>query len=237
MIAKKDPRLNLEKHRATVFGIGLLAAGSFTLAAFTYSSPLKVEEDKLAASNSEVVYTVQEEEQPEDIVKETVETPEQPEQSTTTVLTEVTEEFEESKNSNEMDDANVTSDDKKGMIDGPGDFIVIERKKVKPKPVEFPDREAEYVGGVKEMKKFIFDTQQYPDDAIRRGEFGTAYVRFIVETDGSITGVRASGENLNRSLKREAERIVRSFPNWIPGEVRGKRVRCVVNLPIAFVLE
>lgn len=240
MIAKKNPRLNLEKHRATIFGIGLLAAGSFTLAAFTYTSPLQVEEDKLSSTHSDVIYTVQQEEPVEEPIDDLVEDPQEPEVSTTTVMTEVKEEIKKTQNSKKVVKSNVTSDDKKGLQDGPKDKIKITRKKVKKDPVKFPDREAEFVGGVKEMKLFILDTQRYPDEAIGVGAEGTALVTFVVEVDGTVTEVKArsvKGEILDRSLRREAERIVRNFPKWIPGEVAGRRVRCLVNLPITFRLQ
>ena len=47
MIAKKNGRADLERKRGILFQIGMLAAGSFTLAAFTYTSPLsRMVEDK-----------------------------------------------------------------------------------------------------------------------------------------------------------------------------------------------
>jgi protein TonB len=234
MMEKKDARLNLEKHRATVFGIGLLAAGSFTLAAFTYTSPVEVEEAKIAAAHSTVVYEVaQEEPLPEEQPKTVQESLEK--ESTTTVLDKISDELTKTENSDKAQKSNVNVENK-GLKKGPVDRIQINVRKVESAAVMFPDKEAEFTGGVIEMKRFIGVTQRYPEDAIRSGEEGTAYVKFIVETDGRITGVKAEGD-VDRSLKREAERIVRKFPKWIPGEVGGRRVRCIVQLPITFVLE
>ena len=58
MIAKKSSRHDLERKRTALFAMGLLAAGSFTLAAFTYNSPLSLEKDKLANAHQDIEYLV-----------------------------------------------------------------------------------------------------------------------------------------------------------------------------------
>ncbi len=235
MIEKKDPRVNLEKNRATVFGIGLLAAGSFTLAAFTYTSPLEVEEAKIASVQSDVFYEVQQVDAPE-IEPEITEDPEVEivEEFTADALSEVTEESKAKDNSNEMSKSQVSSGTQKRIVK---DIRVkVRRKKVGSAPVKFPDVEPEFIGGFVAFKKFILDTQVYPDDAIGIGDQGTAYVQFVVEKNGSVSQVKASGK-VGRSLKKEAERVVKKSPKWKPGEVGGKPVRSYVQIPITFVLD
>ena len=236
MIEKKDPRYNLEKNRATIFGIGLLVAGSFTLAAFTYTSPLEVEEAKIASGQSDVMYSVYQEDAPkpelktEEVFEEKVELSE----PTTEVLSEISEKSKEKKNTATAVSSEVTSgqhDFKKGM-----ENLVFERRKVEAEIVPYPDLEPQYKGGTKEMVRFIQKTQMYPDDAVQAGDQGTAYVKFVIEKDGSISNISVEGK-VAPSLKKEAKRIVRNFPNWTPGEVAGKRVRSSVHLPITFVLE
>ena len=53
MIAKKNSRFDLERKRIVLFQIGLLTAGSFTLAAFNYTSTVKFEEEKKAVAVEE----------------------------------------------------------------------------------------------------------------------------------------------------------------------------------------
>lgn len=236
MIEKKDSRANLEKNRVTIFGIGLLAAGSFTLAAFTYTSPLEVEEAKIASAQSVVSYQVQQEDAPEEKPEEEV--LEEVAQDEPTLQTEALEELSENvkkkQNENKSQDATSKSGNQK-RIKGPEKHRFKIRESL-PDAVEYTDVDAAYVGGHVEMIKFIQVHLEYPEDAIAIGDQGKAYVRFIVERDGSISNVKATGE-VGRSIKREAERIVRSFPKWIPGELNGKRVRSYVRLPITFVLD
>ena len=235
MIEKKASSANLEKNRATIFGIGLIAAGSFTLAAFTYTSPLEVEEAKIASAQTVVNYEIQQQDEPQKPETETlVEETTQDEPMQDNSMQDLSENTSTKKNEKSAQDANVRSGlDKR--VKGPGK-IKVKIRDVKSAPVEFTDVEAQYIGGFKEMSKFIVTHLEYPEQDVQIGNQGKAYVRFVVEEDGSISNVKATGD-VSRRMKREAERIVRSFPNWIPGELNGKYVRSYVRLPIAFVLD
>ncbi|MCC6727154.1 MAG: TonB family protein [Saprospiraceae bacterium] len=62
---------------------------------------------------------------------------------------------------------------------------------------------------------------------------GKAHVRFIVETDGTISSpdiVRSSGKGWDE----EAIRLVKLMPKWSPGKQRGTTVRVVVMQAIEF---
>lgn len=54
MIAKKNSRVDLERKRIILFNIGLLTAGAFTLAAFTYSEPIVHQKDKMEVVATEI---------------------------------------------------------------------------------------------------------------------------------------------------------------------------------------
>ncbi|MDB2657409.1 TonB family protein [Crocinitomicaceae bacterium] len=235
MIEKKDSRANLEKNRVTIFGIGLLAAGSFTLAAFTYTSPMEVEEAKIASAQSEVRYEIQQEDAPEEKPEEILEEVAQDEPMfQTEALEELSEDIKTKQNEKQAQEATANSGNQK-RLKGPSHRFTIREKL--PDAVEYTDVEAKYVGGTTEMIKYVQTNVEYPEYARSIGEQGKIYVRFIVERDGTISSVKAVNEKMDRSLRREAERIVRSFPKWIPGELNGKRVRSYVRLPITFVLD
>jgi protein TonB len=65
---------------------------------------------------------------------------------------------------------------------------------------------------------------------------GKVYVEFVVETDGSISTIRIA-KGVFESLDKEAVRLVRNMPKWIPGEVRARKVRTYARLPITFILD
>ena len=61
------------------------------------------------------------------------------------------------------------------------------------------------------------------------------HVTFVVEKDGSVTGVRVL-RDIGGGCGQEAIRVVKSMPKWTPGKQRGKNVRVQYNLPVNFSL-
>lgn len=98
---------------------------------------------------------------------------------------------------------------------------------------QFPDLQAEYPGGPEAMMKFISENIQYPPDAKEMCVQGKVFVSLIIERDGSLSRV-AVIRGVHSSLDKEALRVIRAMPNWIPAEVRGKNVRSKVYIPISF---
>ncbi len=97
----------------------------------------------------------------------------------------------------------------------------------------------EFPGGMGAFYKFVADELTYPNAAIEQSMKGRVFVQFIVDDDGSIIDdsvktVRGEYELLNR----EAERIMRSCPDWIPGRLSSteRAVQVRVVMPIIFKL-
>jgi len=101
--------------------------------------------------------------------------------------------------------------------------------------IEFPDVEAEFIGGAQAMMKYIQQNIQYPPTSIEMNEQGKVYLSFVVEPDGTISNV-AIERGVSKDIDNEAKRIVRSMPKWLPGEGKGKKVRTRCRLPINFQL-
>ena len=101
--------------------------------------------------------------------------------------------------------------------------------------VEFPDVEAGFPGGPAAMMKWINDNVKYPQTSIEMNEQGRVFLSFVVEKDGSITNVKVE-RGISIDLDREAKRVVRKMPKWIPGESAGRAVRARCRLPINFQL-
>lgn len=92
-----------------------------------------------------------------------------------------------------------------------------------------------FPGGEAAMYKFLNSELSYPDTALARGIGGPVYVSFIVESDGSLSGISIY-RGAHALLNEEAIRVVKKMPKWIPGEQRGKKVRVRMTLPIKFQL-
>jgi protein TonB len=67
---------------------------------------------------------------------------------------------------------------------------------------------------------------------LNTGKKESCQVTFVVERDGSVSGVEAFGSN--EELNNEAVRSVLKIKgNWIPGEVNGMKVRGRMRFPIS----
>lgn len=104
-----------------------------------------------------------------------------------------------------------------------------------PEIVEFPDVEASFPDGARAMKEWITANMVYPEISRELGDQGRVYVSFVVEADGSITGIEVP-RSLTTELDREAKRLVREMPKWTPGLVKGEKVRSRCRIPITFTL-
>lgn len=231
MIAKKNSRYNLEGKRIVIFSLGLLTTTAATLAAFTYKSPLEFEREKQKIAAIPVEYMVEERE-PEIIKPDVIR--EQQQQNNQ----QQNQNDDQSQQSSSIDlNQNITTTQNKptnpitqvGAPNVGSNGIGV--GKVTPPLVPFPDKEAEYVGGYGEMQKNISQNFKYPEIDLQTGVQGVVYVNFVVELDGSISNINIE-RGLSSTLDREAKRIVKQFPNWIPGEVQGEPVRTRVMLPI-----
>ncbi|MCJ8291802.1 MAG: energy transducer TonB [Crocinitomicaceae bacterium] len=235
MIAKKNPKVDLEGKRAAIFNVGLLVAGSFTLAAFTYTETTTTEAEKMAVVVEEIVtFEVEEKEEVKpDIVKpDQAETPDQPQDEPQNLgsQTGLAQDIKSSKNTTD----GLKKPDGSGLhgFEAPFKPTVFDTDD----EIVIPEIDASYVGGLLEMKKKIFAVQEYPEIDIELGNQGIVYVSFVVEKDGSVTNIKAV-RGVSQTLDREAVRIVKSFPKWIPGEDKYGAVRTRVRMPIKFLLE
>jgi protein TonB len=93
----------------------------------------------------------------------------------------------------------------------------------------------EFPGGVKEMMKFISSNIRYPAIDRRLGNEGTAYVSFIIDTDGTITDIKAE-RGFSGTADEEAMRVIAKMPKWKPGRQGGSAVKVRFILPIKFKL-
>ena len=83
------------------------------------------------------------------------------------------------------------------------------------------------------MQEFIEKEKKYPDEALKKREAGTVYVVFTVDTLGNVVHPKVA-TSVSPSLDREALRIVRKMPKWIPSRERGKNINMDFTLIIRF---
>jgi len=134
--------------------------------------------------------------------------------------------------------------DVKGNDDAAGEVLKIKEAVAQPEPkpevetkiFEVVEQMPQFPGGDAALMKFLSENVKYPVVAQENGVQGRVVISFVVERDGSITDVKVA-RSVDPSLDREAARVVKSMPNWIPGKQNGSAVRVKYNVPVSFRLQ
>lgn len=99
----------------------------------------------------------------------------------------------------------------------------------------FAEEMPTFPGGDSLLKKYIQDSLRVPASELNAGKYGTAYVRFVVEKDGSISNVTLAKAIPSCPLMNaEALRVIADSPKWIPGTMRNYPVRVHMVMPVRF---
>ena len=93
----------------------------------------------------------------------------------------------------------------------------------------FPD-------GDKAMHEYLRKNIQYSDEMEESCVQGRVIISFVVEKDGSLTDFKVV-KSVDPAYDKEALRVVKSMPKWIPGSQNGVKVRVKYLVPVTFRLE
>lgn len=93
-----------------------------------------------------------------------------------------------------------------------------------------------FPGGQAALMQYLSSHVKYPAVAEENGIQGRVTVQFVVEKDGSVSDVKTM-KSVDPSLDKEAERVVKSMPKWIPGKQNGSAVRVKYFVPVVFRLQ
>ncbi len=118
------------------------------------------------------------------------------------------------------------------------DEIVVEEKK----PVEenkvftAVEQMPQFPGGDAELMKYIQKNLKYPPVAMENNIQGRVVVQFVVTKTGKIGEVKVA-RSKDPDLDKEAVRVVKTLPDFIPGKMNGQAVAVWYTLPITFKLQ
>ena len=87
----------------------------------------------------------------------------------------------------------------------------------------------EFPGGFDKFYKFIAENYKTPNVG---GLKGKVYVTFVIEKNGSLTDIKVL-RDIGYGTGKEAIRVLKNSPKWLPGEQDGRKVRCTYSLPIS----
>lgn len=90
------------------------------------------------------------------------------------------------------------------------------------------EEKPQYVGGIQEFYTYIGKNYRIPNV---KGLQGKVIVQFVVEKDGSLTDIKVI-RDIGHGTGKEAIRVLKKSPKWIPGKLKGVPVRVIYSLPI-----
>lgn len=120
----------------------------------------------------------------------------------------------------------------KDIADVRVEVIQVEEEKV----CDVIEQMPQFPGGESALAGFVGKNLTYPVSAQENGIQGTVIVRFRVEKDGSISHVQIL-RSLDPACDKEAIRIIKSLPKFIPGKQNGVSVAVWYTFPVKFKLE
>ena len=103
-------------------------------------------------------------------------------------------------------------------------------------PIMAPDVLPEFPGGTSAMQQYLKEHIIYPEKAQKEGTQGRVAVQFVVERNGEIKRTKVL-RSVSPELDAEACRVIKAMPRWKPGKKDGKKVACIMNIPISFFLQ
>ena len=101
--------------------------------------------------------------------------------------------------------------------------------KIDDKPVEIVDEPAKFPGGMDALRQYIADNIDI--NSIEGS--AKVYLKFVVDTDGSISLVTVTKSSDDcKTCEKAAIKVVKSMPHWTPGKVNGQPVKSYYRMPI-----
>ena len=138
----------------------------------------------------------------------------------------------------------IGSFDVKGNDEAGGEVLKAKEVIAQPEPPKEEETEVfdvvevmpSFPGGQAALFEWLSKNIKYPVVAEENGVQGRVIVTFVVERNGSITDVQVV-KSVDPSLDKEAVRVVKAMPHWIPGKQNGSAVRVKFTVPVTFRLQ
>lgn len=104
-----------------------------------------------------------------------------------------------------------------------------------PEPVIFVEEMPQFPGGDQALLKAIADNTRYPAEAIANNIQGKVVLKFVVNSDGSVSRVEVL-RGVDPLLDKEAMRVVGTLSGFKPGRQNGVAVPVWFSIPVYFQL-
>ena len=117
--------------------------------------------------------------------------------------------------------------------------VIVEEKKPEPEKEEVfraVEQMPRFPGGEAELMKYLSSHINYPTMAMENNVQGRVVVQFVVTKTGKIGEVKVV-RSVDRDLDKEAVRVCKTLPDFIPGKMNGQAVNVWYTLPVSLKLQ
>ena len=117
--------------------------------------------------------------------------------------------------------------------------VIVEEKKPEPVKEEVfraVEQMPRFPGGEPALMKYLSTHINYPTMAMENNVQGRVVVQFVVTKTGKIGEVKVV-RSVDRDLDKEAVRVCKTLPDFIPGKMNGQAVNVWYTLPVMFKLQ
>ena len=114
--------------------------------------------------------------------------------------------------------------------------VITQAPEAQEEPYMMVEQMPQFPGGPAELLKYIAKNLKYPVIAQENGIQGKVILRFVVNAQGHVENVKVL-RSLDPYCDKEAIRVVKSLPQWIPGKQNGRNVPVYYTCPIVFKLQ
>jgi len=122
------------------------------------------------------------------------------------------------------------------IVDVKDNQLIVGEKKSESSIPDHVEVMPEFPGGQAALMKWLHDNIIYPAIAQEQNIQGRVSLRFVVKPDGSVADVEVV-KGLDPSCDKEALRVLKKMPKWIPGRQNGNAVSVYYSLPVVFKLQ
>ncbi len=114
--------------------------------------------------------------------------------------------------------------------------VIVQEEVKEEKVFEIVEQPPSFPGGDGAMYEWLGKNINYPVIAQENNIQGRVVCQFVVGRNGEIEDVKVV-RGVDPSLDKEAIRVIRSMPKWIPGKQGGNAVKVRYTLPVQFKLQ
>ena len=119
------------------------------------------------------------------------------------------------------------------------EVVIEEKEPVADKPAEVfisVEQMPQFPGGEAALLKYLSSHINYPPMAAESNIQGRVVVQFVVDKTGKVGEVTVI-RSVDKELDREAVRVCKSLPKFVPGRQNGQPVSVWYTLPVTFKLQ